>query len=161
MNTRRESRIESRELERCSRLLSVCPRRSTLDARPSSAAFTLMEVMIAGGILFVCLFAILALISNGLQNARVLQKIPVDPAGKLAAEASLNLKLMEGSDSGDFGRLYPDYRWSSETNPIGTNSLFQLDFVVYRRTGGRPIASHMSILLYRPDSPRTPTGGLH
>ena len=122
-------------------------------------AFTLMEVMVAGGILFICLFSILALVSNGLRNARALQKIPVNPAGKLAAEASLNLKLAEGSDSGDFGDLYPDYRWNSKTNAIDTNSLFQVDFVIYRRSGSRSVESHMSILLYRPDSPRTSVGG--
>jgi len=108
--------------------------------------------MIAGGILFMCLFAILALVANSLSNARALQRMPVDPAGSLASAASLGKALEEGSDSGDFGDLYPDYRWSAETNQVGTNGLFQVDFVVYRRHGGRGQVSQMSILLYRPDS---------
>ena len=111
-----------------------------------------MEVMIAGGILFMCLFAILALVANSLSNARALQRVPVDPVASLAAGATLSQKLEEGSDSGDFGDLYPDYRWRAETNQIGTNGLFQVDFEVYRRYGSRPELSHMSIILYRPDS---------
>ena len=122
------------------------------------AAFTLIEVLIAGGILFMCLFAILGLLSTTLSNARGLQRLPVDPTGMLAAEASLNQKLGEGSDSGDFGELYPDYRWISETNEVGTNGLFEVDFGVYRRSGGRALQSHMCILFYRPDSPRRPGG---
>jgi hypothetical protein len=115
-----------------------------------------MEVLIAGGILFMCLFAILALVSSSLSNARSLQKVPVDPAGMLAAGASLGQKLQEGSDSGDFAGLYPDYRWISQTNEVGTNGLFQVEFAVYKRSGERSVQSHMCILLYRPDSPRNP-----
>lgn len=117
------------------------------------SGFTLMEVMIAGGILFMCLFAILALIANTLSNARALQRMPVD-AGILAADAFLSQKMVEGTDSGDFGELYPDYRWTSQTNMVGTNGLFQVDLVVFRRTSDRPVTSRMSILMYRPDSPR-------
>jgi hypothetical protein len=112
--------------------------------RRAVAAFTLIEVLIAGGILFMCLFAILGLLSTTLSNARGLQRLPVDPTGML--------------DSGDFGELYPDYRWISETNEVGTNGLFEVDFGVYRRSGGRALQSHMCILFYRPDSPRRPGG---
>jgi hypothetical protein len=123
--------------------------------RPAGAAFTLMEVMIAGGILFMCLFAILALVANTLSNARGLQRLPVD-AGVLAADAFLSQKLTEGSDSGDFEDVFPDYRWISETNLYlsDTNGLFQVDVAVLRRSGDRSVVSRMSILLYRPDSPR-------
>ena len=120
--------------------------------RRPGAAFTLIEVLIAGGILFMCLFAILALLLTSLNNARLLQRLPVDPSGMLAAQASLNQKLEEGTDSGDFGDLYPDYRWMSETNRVGTNGLFEVDYVVYRRSGDRTVDSHLCFLLYRPDS---------
>jgi Tfp pilus assembly protein PilV len=128
-------------------------RQSRVESPAACAAFTLMEVMIAGGILFMCLFAILALIANTLSNARALQRLPVD-AGILAADAYQSQKLVEGSDSGDFGELYPDFRWTSVTNQVDTNGLFQVDLVVFRRGGDRTVVSHMSILMFRPDSPR-------
>jgi hypothetical protein len=162
MTTSRESRVESRGLAGRARFRRSDSRLSTLDLRPACAAFTLMEVMIAGGILFMCLFAILALVANTLSNARALQRAPVD-AGVLAAEAFLSQKLGEGSDSGDFEDLYPDYRWIAETNLYlsDTNGLFQVDLAVLRRSGGRDraVVSHMSILLYRPDSPSGMTPG--
>jgi Tfp pilus assembly protein PilV len=152
----REWTTEGGQTARAKPAFAGLTRRSPLGPRHGPAAFTLMEVMIAGGILFMCLFAILALVANSLSNARALQRMPVDPAGSLAAAASLNQRLIESSDSGDFGDLYPDYRWTAATNQIATNGLFQVDFVVYRRGDARAVLSRMSILLYRPDSPRTP-----
>ncbi len=116
------------------------------------SAFTLIEVTIAAGILFMCLFAILALLSNTLRNARALQHTTLD-AGMLAAEASVNQKLEEGMDSGDFGDLYPGFTWQSETNLAGTNGLFEVDFTIRHPAGEGGSETHMSILLYRPDSP--------
>jgi Tfp pilus assembly protein PilV len=118
--------------------------------------FTLLEVMVAAGILFICLFAILGLLANTLRNARALQNRSVD-AGMLAAELSLTNKLYEGEDSGDFGELYPDYRWSREVKLASTNGLFQVDFTVtHRSRNERPTESHMSVLMFRPESPVTP-----
>ena len=118
------------------------------------AAFTLLEVMIASGILFLCLFAILQLLSTSLRNARVLQRSVVD-AGMLAAELSLTNKLTEGpvpKGLGGFEKLYPDYRYDGEITEVGTNGLFQVEFAVYRRTRDHGIESHLSILLFRPES---------
>src|SRR2546430_16259229 len=68
-----------------------CPRevlRTTdygaLTAR-AKRAFSLLEVMIACGIFFIAVFAILALVSNTLRNARILRHVQVD-AGMAAAE---------------------------------------------------------------------------
>lgn len=119
-------------------------------------AFTLLEVMMASGILFMCLFAILQLLATSLRNARVLQRTTVD-AGMLAAVLSLTNKLHEGSvpkDLGGFEKIYPDYRYEGEITEVGTNGLFQVDFAVYRRTGDHGIESRLSILLFKPDSPR-------
>ncbi|MFO1488967.1 MAG: prepilin-type N-terminal cleavage/methylation domain-containing protein [Verrucomicrobiota bacterium] len=126
----------------------------------SDSGFTLLEIMIASGILFLCLFAILQLLSTSLKNARVLQRVTVDP-GMLAAQLSLTNKLAEGRESGDFGKLYPEYRWEREIQEAGTNGLFQVDFVVFRRGGDHGMESHMSILLFRPESTRVGrVGGL-
>jgi Tfp pilus assembly protein PilV len=127
------------------------------DCRRARSAFTLVEVMVAAGILFMCLFAILALLSTSLRNARALQHIPVD-ASMLAAELSLTNKLFEGSASGDFEDLYPDYEWTREIQEVATNGLFQVDFTVYRRPQ-RTVESHMTVLLFRPESPAGSMGG--
>ena len=114
-------------------------------------AFTLLEVMIAAGVLFLCLFAILGLVAMSLRNARALQQRTVD-ATLLAAELSITNKLSEGSDSGDFGDLYPEYEWTRDISIASSNGLYEVDFKVYRRAGGRPLESKMNILLYSPQS---------
>jgi len=127
--------------------------RSGGQAGRRNRAFTLLEIMIASGILFLCLFAILQLLSTSLRNARVLQRSIVDP-GMIAAELSLTNKLTEGPlerGLGSFEKLYPDFRYDGEITEVGTN-LFQVDFVVYRRTGDHGVESRMSILLFRPES---------
>jgi hypothetical protein len=100
--------------------------------RPA-AAFTLLEVMIAGGILFMCLFAILALVSNSLQNARLLQNLKNDPTASIEASVSYefsNTNGALGSISGEFmGRPY-----QAESNPL-TNGLYVVDLILPARRG--------------------------
>ena len=131
------------------------PRRlSTFNLQPStSSAFTLLEVMIAMGIFFMCIFVILELVSTNLRHVQRLQKPTVD-IGSLAAELSLTNRLEEGGDSGNFGSLYPGVSWSREIKIVGTNGLFQVDFTVQDSSagGGLPVPSKLSIFLYRPES---------
>lgn len=117
------------------------------------SAFTLLEVMIAVAIFFMCVFAVLELVSQNLKNVQRLQKPAVD-IGSLACELSLTNRLEEGGDSGDFGRLYPGVSWSRNVTMVGTNGLFQVDFTVQDGSaGGRfPVESRLSIFLYRPES---------
>ncbi len=112
-------------------------------------AFSLLEVMVASGIFFLCVFSILALVSNSLRNARLLQNVGVD-ASMLAAELSITNRLGEGTDSGDFGDYYRDYRWSRAISEVGTNGLYQVDFVVTHAPTQRETT--MTVLFYRPDS---------
>jgi hypothetical protein len=109
--------------------------------------------MVACGIFFMCVFAILAMISSVLRNARLLRRVELD-AGMVAAQVSNTNKLYEGSASGDFGKMYPDYSWETETYepPGATNNLWQVDIVVRRRGLQKPV-DVMSIWLYRPESP--------
>ncbi|TAK91928.1 MAG: hypothetical protein EPO07_19530 [Verrucomicrobia bacterium] len=124
------------------------------------SAFTLMEVLIALGIFFMASFAILALLANGLRNARALQRKPVD-AGMVAAQLSLTNRVTEGVETGDFEDMYPDYSWTSDTYEVSTNGLFQSDMIVERHSGTPAVESTMSILLYRPDSqPGSRSGGV-
>ena len=77
------------------------------------SAFTLIEVTIAAGILFMCLFAILALLSNTLRNARSLQRTTLD-AGMLAAEA-VAAALAAGRSNDELA----SYEQAWRSSPVG------------------------------------------
>jgi len=126
-------------------------------------AFTLLEVMIACGIFFMATFAILALVSQTLRNARALQRGDVD-AGMAAAQVYQTLKTNRqenGSISGDFGETYPDYTWEANFDldwDAGiTNNLLKVEIVVNRRGLQKP-ADHMTMWVYAPDA-RPALGG--
>ncbi|MCX6912973.1 MAG: hypothetical protein NT167_08005 [Verrucomicrobia bacterium] len=119
-------------------------------SRRSQTAFSLLEVMIASGIFFMTVFAILAMVSSVLRNARSLRRVELD-AGMVAAQACNTNKLTEGTDSGDFGNLYPGYSWQTDTYEVETNGLWQVNIVVHRHGISQPV-DLMSIYLYRPES---------
>ena len=95
-------------------------------------------------------FAILAMVSGVLRNARSLRRVELD-ASMEAAQVSNTNKLFEGSQSGDFGNVYKDYSWEAESFEVATNGLWQVDIVVRRRGLQKPV-DVMSIWLYRPES---------
>ena len=121
------------------------------DKQAVRRAFSLLEVMIAIGIFFMCIFAILSLVSSSLRNARRLERPMVD-AAMLASELSLTNQIVEAPQSGDFGKLYLGYSWTADINEVMTNRLFQVDYVV-QRSDTREIVQKMSVLFYRPQSP--------
>jgi len=121
------------------------------DNRAGRRAFSLMEVMIAIGIFFMCIFVILSLVSSSLRNARRLERPMVD-AAMLASELSLTNQIVEISQSGDFGKLYPGYTWTADINEIMTNRLFRVDYAV-QSSDTREVVQRMSVLFYRPQSP--------
>ena len=119
----------------------------------SRHAFTLIEVMIACGIFFMCTFAILALVANTLRNARGLQRGEVD-AGMAASQIFELLKTNKQPDlsgSGDFGDAYPDFSYAFQCGEYQTNGLLQVDIVVNRR-GARQPADQLRIWVYNPDA---------
>ena len=101
-------------------------------------AFTLMEVMIACGILFMCLFGILALVSNSLRTARALQQHKAVDAGTIASLLYVELantnSVTEGDIPIDIGDILPGYQCYSTLTQIGTNGLCQIDFEVQRNS---------------------------
>lgn len=119
-------------------------------------AFSLLEVMIAIGVFFMAVFAILGLVSSSLENMRRLQR-PIVDAGLVASELSLTNQLTEGTASGDLGEFlgksYQDYMWTYAIQEVQTNKLFQVDFILQDDSHGRAVVSKMSILLFRPQSP--------
>ena len=137
--------------------VTVHQRRQSGGIRCKANAFSLLEVMVAGGIFFMAIFAILALVSNTLRNARGLRRIDVD-AGMVASQVYKTNKLYEGVQSGDFGRAYPDFTWETQTMQVATNGLFQVDIII-RKHGLQKPADVMSIWVYAPESPSTSFGG--
>lgn len=143
-------RIKSAECRVPSADTHHAPRATNLRRPHCYSAFSLLEVMIACGIFFMAVFAILAMISGVLRNARSLRRVELD-AGMVAAQVSNTNKLTEGTVSGDFGSMYPGYSWEAEEYEVATNGLWQVDIVV-RRRGMQTPADVMSIWLYRPES---------
>ena len=120
-------------------------------------AFTLLEVMIAIGIFFTAMFAILELTTQNLRAARSL-KNEGPTAGMVLAKISQTNLLYEGSEQGDFGDIFPTYSWVAETTLAGTNGLYKLDIAVLRAGAGEA-ESTMSAYLFRPQSPTRGGGG--
>jgi type II secretion system protein I len=121
---------------------------SSLHPPAFSRAFTLIEVMVACGIFFMATFAILALVSGTLRNARSLQKGYVD-AGMAASQVFQIFKTNTDPDlsaQGDFGDALRGYTWDANSQEYDTNGLLQVDIKVYK--GGVPI-DKLSILVYQ------------
>lgn len=122
------------------------------------AAFTLLEVIIACAIFFMCVFAILGVVTQGLAAARAMQRKEPD-AGMVAAALSLTNQIVEGTLSGDFddmfGDLYKGYSWTADMYEISSNSLFQVDITVFKGGGGGRGSGEtkLSVLMFRPGSP--------
>jgi hypothetical protein len=118
------------------------------------AAFSLMEVMIAVVTFCTAIFAILALVSQSLQNAKRLQRPMIDVA-PIDAQLSLTNKFVEGTTSGDLGDLlgdsYKGYTWTTDIVEEQTNKLFHAD-VVIRRSDDKTIIAQERLLYYKPDS---------
>lgn len=116
----------------------------------SRRAFTLMEVMLACGILFICLFGILALTSSSLRNARAIQQHkPVDAgtiAGLIYVTLSNTNQVNEGDIPVDLDQLLPGYKCFSTLTQIGTNGLCQVDFEV-QRNNTLELQSHFLMFL--------------
>ena len=109
--------------------------------------------MFAVMIFFTASFSILALVSQSIHNASLLQRPTVD-AGLVASELSLTNQLVEGTESGDLGELlgdsYSSFTWTRDITEVQSNKLFQVDFEVDHNGA---VVSKMNVLFYRPQSP--------
>lgn len=109
-----------------------------------------MEVMIACGILFMCLFGILALVSSSLRSARTLQQNKSVDASTIASMIYVALvntnSVTEGDIPVDLSDTLPGYQCYSTLTQIGTNGLCQVDFEV-QRNSKLEVQSHFLIYL--------------
>ena len=109
-----------------------------------------MEVLIAVGILAMCLFGILALVGNSLQTARKLQQHrAVDTAtiaGLIYVALANTNQVNEGTVPVDLEETFPGYRCDAQLTEIGTNGLCQIDFLV-EHNQGLELQSHFLMFL--------------
>jgi hypothetical protein len=119
-------------------------------------AFSLLEVMIAIGIFFMAVFAILGLVSSSLENVRRLQR-PIVDANPVAGYLLKTNMLVEGvyeADLSDFlGNAYRGYRVTYDVQEWATNRYFKVDYIVQSPDRGRPVISKMTVMYYSPHSP--------
>jgi Tfp pilus assembly protein PilV len=119
-------------------------------------AFSLLEVMIAIGIFFMAVFAILGLVSSSLENARRLQR-PFVNANPVAGYLLQTNMLVEGiyeADLSEFlGNAYKGYQVTYAVQEVETNKFFQVDFVVQSADRGRAVVSKMTAMYFKPQSP--------
>jgi len=120
----------------------------------SQSAFTLLEVMIAVGILFMCLFGVLALTSNSLRSARKLQMHRDLDAGTFVGYFYVQLantnRIDEGPADIDLGDSFPGYKSALDCEIRGTNGLWDIEYDVAEPTRHAEVHGHF--LLYNPNS---------
>ena len=92
--------------------------------------------MIAVGVLFMCLFAVLALLTNSLASARRLQTHRDIDTGSIAGLIYVQLintnSLNEGPIDVDLEEMFPGSKCNADLTLVGTNGLCQVDFDVER-----------------------------
>jgi hypothetical protein len=83
-----------------------------------------------------CLFAVLALLSNSLTSARKLQQhrtIDTDTvAGLIYVQLANTNQVTEGSIDVDLDEMYPGCKCDANLTQIASNGLCQIDFLVQR-----------------------------
>jgi hypothetical protein len=137
-------------------LISTHAARSSRHAARATA-FTLLEVIVACAIFFMAVFSILSLVAGGLAAARALQQREPDAGMIASVDIQTNIMVEEGRQ-GDFEELYPGlypgYSWGSDSLEIGSNGLFQVDYVVFHAQGRKGVSeTRMQVLMFMPGSP--------
>ena len=116
--------------------------------------------MIAVGILFMCLFAVLALTSNSLRSARKIQQRRDLDAGSFVGYFYVQLantnRIDEGPADIDLGDSYPGYKTALDCEIAGTNGLWDVEYDVAEPTRHAEVHGHF--LLYIPN---TQKGGIN
>jgi hypothetical protein len=120
----------------------------------SRSGFTLLEVMIAVAILFMCLFAVLALTSNSLRTARQIQRHRDLDAGSFVGYFYVQLantnRIDEGPAEIDLGDSFPGFKSAIDCQIAGTNGLWDVEYDVAEPT--RKAEVHGHFFVYNPSS---------
>jgi Tfp pilus assembly protein PilV len=120
--------------------------------RKDREAFTLLEVMIAVGVLFMCLFAVLALLTNSLASARKLQQHrDIDTssiAGMIYVQLINTNTVNEGAVEVNLEEMFPGSKCRADLTQVGSNGLCQVDFEVERNLH---LEAQSHFLIYLPN----------
>ena len=147
-----------RRLEKRQRAAAVqdagAPFRAFCFRKRSTAGFTLLEVMIAVGVLFMCLFAVLALTSNSLASARKIQGHRDLDAGTFVGFFYVQLantnRIDEGPADFDMKDTFPGYKMVVDCALAGTNGLWDVEYDVAEPTRRAEVHGHF--LIFNPNS---------
>jgi Tfp pilus assembly protein PilV len=135
--------------------------------RRQNHAFTLIEVMVAIALFFMCTFAILGLVSQLLKNARIFQSKKSPGVAMVhgwytsktnrVSEGEVNVEFSEISP--DIGELYRDYYAVilAEPNEEMTNGLWNVTYTVFNRKT-RQVDSTVNTFYWDPASRSTQRG---
>lgn len=137
-------------------------------ARRRQLAFSMIEVMIALAIFFMCTFAILGLTSQLLQNARAFQSKKAPHVSLVHAwytsktnRVTEGLITVEFSDiSTDLGEMYRDHyaEIDAQLSQVMTNGLWDVNYRVFNRKN-RQVESEVLTFYFDPNSQSRPGGG--
>ncbi|MEK7781818.1 MAG: prepilin-type N-terminal cleavage/methylation domain-containing protein [Verrucomicrobiota bacterium] len=137
-------------------------------ARRRQLAFSMIEVMIALAIFFMCTFAILGLTSQLLQNARAFQSKKAPHVSLVHAwYTSKTNRVTEGSItvefsdiSTDLGEMYRDHyaEIDAQLSQVMTNGLWDVNYRVFNRKN-RQVESEVLTFYFDPNSQSRPGGG--
>src|SRR5438045_2717477 len=123
-----------------------------LETTGTRSGFTLLEVMIAVGVLFMCLFAVLALLSNSLTSARKLQqRRDIDTssiAGMIYVQLINTNTVNEGPVEINLDEMFPGSRCRADVTEVGSNGLCQVDFDVERN---QKVEAKLNFLIFLPN----------
>jgi len=123
-------------------------------ARRPQTAFTLLEVMIALLIFFMCIFGILELVSQNLKAARALQKSRPN-VSVLPAKFGITNVFQEGTFDISLEE-FPNASGTALVTEVATNGLFKVEFVLVDSSVSPPVRETLVALFYRPGSQTGP-----
>jgi len=122
---------------------------------PHSAAFTLLEVIVACSLFFMVAFSVLEIVTTGLVAARKLQRNEPHFEFLISSHVLTN-QLTEGEFSGDFEefvpKLYPGFTWQYQIEEVGSNGFFRVDYAILDSTSGAKPRT-LTTFFHKPASP--------
>jgi hypothetical protein len=124
-----------------------------------SAAFTLLEVIVACSLFFMVAFAVLEIVTVGLVAAKKLQRREPQFESLISPHLLTNI-LNEGHYSGSFDELnqdladlYPGFSWECEIVEVGSNGFFRVDYAIFDNTAKSAKPRMLTTHFYKPASP--------
>ena len=120
-----------------------------------SAAFTLLEVIVACSLFFMVAFAVLEIVTVGLVAAKKLQRREPQFEFLISPHVLTNI-LNEGNYSGSFDEfmpdLYPGFSYEYEIVEVYSNGFFRVDYAIFDNTAGAKPRT-LTTFFHKPASP--------